>query len=291
MARIVRVRKPDVVFSPGIFHLIILAFLARQSFNARPVFVSKLSNPIRRSGIRHWLEPLADAAIRFAARPVDGLIAMSPSLAAEARAVFRNIAVTEIAEPILEDDHAQPGRARQAATAPLILCAARLAPQKDLITALRAFAQLPATVNARLLILGEGPRRPSLEREIARLGIAAQVEMPGHVANISPYLAEADLYLMTSHYDGYPAVLVEAIAADVPIVTTDCSLALPEILPAGALGTVVKSRDPAKIAVAIAAQLARPKPDPAIASKITSQHCIGHAAAYLSLFDSLAPSL
>lgn len=289
MARIVRTEVPDIIFSPGNFHLVILAFLARQRFVKRPVFVSKLSNPIRRAGLRDHVRALADAAIRLVAAPTDMLVAMSPALLAEAQAVFRGQAVTEIAEPILEDDIAAPHSRAGLEPAPLILCAARLAPQKDLLTAIRAFAELPPALKARLLILGEGPQRGRLEREAHRLGVGARVEMPGHVADIAPYLARADLYLMSSHYEGYPAVLVEAIAAGVPIVTTDCSLALPEIFPCPELGSVVRQREPEAIAAAIVARLRRSPPSPDAASRITDRHKLGASAAdYLALFDRLA---
>lgn len=288
MARIIRAEAPDIVFSPGNFHLIILAFLGRQRFAKRPIFVSKLSNPIRRAGPRRHVRAIADAAIRAAAAPTDMLVAMSPSLLAEARSVFPGHAVTEIAEPILEDDIASPHSRVGLDPAPLILCAARLAPQKDLFTALRAFAELPTALKARLLILGEGPLRGRLEREAERLGVASRVEMPGHVPDIAPYLARADLYLMSSHYEGYPAVLVEAIAAGVPIVTTDCSLALPEIFPSPDLGSIVRQRTPEAIAAAIVAQLRRSPLSRTAARKITDRHRLGASAAdYLSLFDRL----
>ena len=291
MARVVRAEAPDIVFSPGNFHLIILAFLGRQRFAKRPIFVSKLSNPIRRAGLRRLMRALADAAIRLAAAPTDMLVAMSPSLLAEARSGFPGRAVTEIAEPILEDDAVAPhSRAGlEPAPAPLILCAARLAPQKDLFTAIRAFAELPSALRARLLILGEGPLRGRLEREAQRLGVAARVEMPGHVPDIAPHLARADLYLMSSHYEGYPAVLVEAIAAGVPIVTTDCSLALPEIFPTPELGSIVRHRHPEAIAAVIVAQLRRSSPSPNAARQVTDRHRLGVSAAdYLALFDRLA---
>ncbi len=289
MARIIRTEAPDIVFSPGNFHLIILAFLGRLHFVRRPIFVSKLSNPIRRTGLRHHMRSIADAAIRLAAAPADMLVAMSPSLLAEARSVFPRHAITEIAEPILEDDMAAPHSRAGLQPEPLILCAARLAPQKDLFTAIRAFAELPPSLRARLLILGEGPLRARLEREAQRLGVAARVEMPGHVPDIAPYLARADLYLMSSHYEGYPAVLVEAIAAGVPIVTTDCSLALPEIFSSPELGAIVRQRQPEAIAAAIVARLRRSPPSLIAARTIANRHRLGASAAdYLALFDRIA---
>jgi glycosyltransferase involved in cell wall biosynthesis len=288
MAALMRSLNPDLVFSPGNFHLIILAFLARRPFAKRPVFVSKLSNPIRRGGLRRWLKGPADAAIRFAAKPVDALIAMSPSLSAEASSVFGGIPIIEISEPILEDDTEFVDARTAVPSGPLILCAARLAKQKGLMTTCRAFAELPKALNARLLILGEGPWRAKLEREIKRLNIAERVELAGHVPDIGPYLRTASLYLMTSHYEGYPAVLIEAMAAGVPIVTTNCSLALPEMLVSPDLGRIVNSRDPLDIASAIMEQLDQPFPGDIHSKLFLARHRIGQSArAYLSLFDDL----
>lgn len=289
MAHLVRKHRPDIIFSPGNFHLVILAFLARKQFAKRPAFVSKLSNPVRRAGIRQYIEKFADWAIRTAAAPVDVLVAMSPSLKNEAHEVFRAQDVAEISEPILEDHTIRPDRSLNARGTPLILCIGRLCPQKDFMTAIRAFAEIAGQTTAQMVILGEGPLRKSLERELSRLGLSDRVEMPGHVADIGRYLGEADLFLMTSRYEGYPAVLIEAMAAGLPIVTTNCTLAMPEIMASPNLGAVVSSRDPAEIGLAILNQLALPMPEASASSSIIERHRIGVAsAAYLDLFDRMA---
>ena len=289
LAKQVRFHSPDIVFSPGNFHMIVLAILARTGFAKRPVFLSKLSNPIRRSGFRRRVERVADAMIRTVARPVDGLIAMSPAMGDEARLVFGSNRVIEILEPVLDDETAAPVRIASPHAGPLIIAAGRLCAQKDFMTALRAFALLPASLAARLLILGEGPLRPALQREGERLNIADRLEMPGHVSDVLPYFAQADLLVMTSRYEGYPAVLIEAIAAGLPIVTTDCSLAIREVIPADCFGTVVNSRDPIAIAAAINDQLKRPRADRTRIDAHVDRHRIGASAkAYLELFDRMA---
>jgi glycosyltransferase involved in cell wall biosynthesis len=277
-----------VVFSPGNFHLVVLAVLARQKYAKRPVFLSKLSNPVRRAGLRCRLETLADEAIRCAAKPVSALIAMSPALGREAQAVFGNKHIAEINEPILEDQVKRSTRRTAIRSNPLILCVGRLCQQKNFAVALHAFALLPAITNARMLILGEGPTRSSLQHTAIQLGIAERVEMPGYVPDAAPYFAQADLLMMTSHYEGYPAVLIEAMAAGLPIVTTNCSLAMKEIMGSGEFGQVIDGWQPDDIARAIEAQLKRPCPsDAAIASK-TAKHRIGASAqAYLNLFDRM----
>jgi glycosyltransferase involved in cell wall biosynthesis len=289
LARLVRKHRPDVVFSPGNFHLIVLAVLGRMSFDKRPIFLSKLSNPIRRKGLRSRLETLADSVIRRAAAPVDALVAMSPTLGREARAVFGAKPIIEINEPILEERATKAKDVHSNGSHKLILCIGRLCSQKDFSTALRAFALVECTANTRMRILGEGPMRCQLEAEAVRLGIADRVEMPGYVTAVAPSLAQADLLLMTSRYEGYPAVLIEAIAAGLPIVTTDCSLAIREIVASEELGNVVMSRDPSDIARAIEVRLAEPRAHAELIARHTARHRIGTSSlAYLALFDRLA---
>src|SRR3546814_3982052 len=95
MVLLVRQISPDIVFSPGNFHLVILVILARLPYAKRPAFVSKLSNPMRRTAIgqrcRRLIDAvmrLVDAAMRLATAPVDMLVAMSPALRVEAQSVF-----------------------------------------------------------------------------------------------------------------------------------------------------------------------------------------------------------
>ncbi len=290
LATLVRKHEPDIVFGPGNFHLVIFAFLARQRFAKRPVFVCKLSNPIRRAGLRRILEILADRLIQRLAMPVDVLTAMSSSLAEEARAVFGNKLIETINEPVLEDDLILATDRTSDNPGSMIVCAGRLNSQKDFLTALAAFALLPQP-ELKLVILGEGPQRALLEREIVRLGLTGRVEMPGHVSNIEPWLAKARLFLMSSRYEGYPAVLVEAIAAGIPVVTTRCSTAIAEILIDPSLGTVAESRAPGAIADAMTLMLAQPMPDPAVSARLAERHRISPSAtAYLKLFDRLMAS-
>ncbi len=285
IATLVREHQPDVVFAPGNFHLIVLARLARQRFARRPAFVCKLSNPVHRSSFGAGIDRL----VAWLTTPVDVLVAMSERLAVEAHRVFPSRKVQTIYEPILDDDFRfKPSTSKQAQSN-TIICAGRLNPQKDFLTALRAFSLLADRPELRLVLLGEGPMRKRLEREATKLGIADRISMPGHVPDIAPWLSEARLFLMSSRFEGYPAVLVEAIVAGVPIVTTHCSDALPEILLDPTLGTIASSRSPRDLAEAIAAQLSCPMPDPAAALRLAQRHRMNEAAAaYLALFDRIA---
>src|SRR3546814_13343537 len=93
--------------------------------------------------------------------------------------------------------------------------------------------------------------------------------------------SDLDLLLLTSHYEGYPAVLVEAIAAGVAVVTTDCTAALAEILSSSDLGTIAPRQYPATLAAAIMAQLDRPPP---------TREAVQRAAVHHGLDASATPS-
>jgi glycosyltransferase involved in cell wall biosynthesis len=139
---------------------------------------------------------------------------------------------------------------------PVLLAVGRLAPQKDYGTLLRAFALVRSHCGLRLVILGEGPERDRLQDEATALGIAADVKMPGAVANPFPYMATARLFVMSSAWEGLPNVLMEALACGCPIVSTDCLSGPREILDGGSFGELVPVGDHTALAEAILRALA-----------------------------------
>lgn len=103
-----------------------------------------------------------------------------------------------------------------------VVTVGRLIPIKDQAALLTAFASL-AGPDDRLLVIGEGPLRPELERLARALGIADRVQMPGLLARDEVYrmLARADVYVSASHGEGLPLSVLEALAAGLPTVLTD----------------------------------------------------------------------
>jgi glycosyltransferase involved in cell wall biosynthesis len=134
---------------------------------------------------------------------------------------------------------------------PVILAVGRLAPQKDYPTLLRAFAAVCQKKPARLLILGEGVERPHLEMLARQLGLAGQVQMPGIVQNPFAYMAQAQLLVLSSKWEGFGNVLVEALACGTPVVSTDCRSGPREILDDGRFGRLVPVGDAESLAAAI----------------------------------------
>ena len=138
----------------------------------------------------------------------------------------------------------------------------RLSPQKDHATLLRAFRIVVQQYDACLMILGEGPARGALGILAQKLDIGQQVFMPGFVANPFPFLACSDVFILSSRWEGFGNVLVEAMACGCPVVSTDCPHGPREILQDGHFGPLVPPGDPEQLAEAIVATLAN-SPDSA----------------------------
>lgn len=139
-----------------------------------------------------------------------------------------------------------------------ILTVGRLTLQKDHETLIRAFKLLPNELNARLIILGEGPLRNSLEALIKKLKLEDSVFLPGFVLNPYPWFRSADVFVLSSLWEGFGNVIVEALECGLPIVSTDCPSGPSEILQDGQYGKLVPVRNPKALARAIGESLIEP---------------------------------
>lgn len=141
---------------------------------------------------------------------------------------------------------------------PVLLTVGRLAPPKDAPTVLEAFAQLRRVRPVRLVMLGEGPQRPELERRARELGVEDDVRLPGFDVNPYRYMARAAVFVLSSTREGLPGVLIEALACGARVVATDCPSGPSEILEAGRWGRLVPPGDARAMALALAATLDEP---------------------------------
>ena len=113
---------------------------------------------------------------------------------------------------------------------PIVLSAGRMAPEKDFPTLIRAFALAREEHPCRLVILGEGDERPAIERGIKEHDLEDVVSLPGWVTNPWSWMARASLFVLSSKHEGFGLVLIEALAAGCPAVSTDCPSGPREIL-------------------------------------------------------------
>lgn len=278
---------PDVVFIPGNFHFI-LAHALKRALPGTPI-VGKISNPMLPAGVLARFAGATGLMTRWFA-PLDMVAAMSRGLEAEHRAMAPGSPVVTITDPNVPGAQAiQPMRDRRQGKGPVrLLLIGRLEPQKDVPLALRVVAALKKSLPVHLTVLGEGYLRPKIEGQVRSLGLERDVALPGFVDGIAAALDAADLLLITSRYEGGPAVAVEALARGVPVVSTDCSHFLRDLLVDPRLGRIVPSRDPAALAAAIIAQLdSEPAPTELLKAAVEPSR-YGHAArAYLNLFQAL----
>ncbi len=134
---------------------------------------------------------------------------------------------------------------------PIILAVGRLAYPKNYPLLIRAFALVREQLSARLLILGEGELRAEIEQLVAQLGLSEWVSMPGFDPNPFRYMARADVLALTSVREGFPNVLVQAMACGCPVVSTDCPSGPREILDGGKYGYLVPVNDEEALAEAL----------------------------------------
>ena len=145
---------------------------------------------------------------------------------------------------------------------PLAIAAGSLNPWKGFADAIAAIAILrDRGVDVRLLILGEGPHRRQLEMSISSLGLDDRVRLVGHVDNVLKYFARSDFFILSSHVEGLPNVLVEAMMCGLRVVATDCPTGPREVLQSGRFGILVPVADPERLADGIERLLAQPVDD------------------------------
>jgi glycosyltransferase involved in cell wall biosynthesis len=202
------------------------------------------------------------------ARLADGILAVSPGVGAmiRKRADFSAVPVRVIPNPAQDVERtgsAQKNKVpRPDPRAAHVVSVGRLEPEKDQSSLLRAFAELVAKhrFDANLSILGEGNQRRELERLAVDLGIDDRVHMPGFVRHPLAYMADADVFALSSSHEAFGYVLLEALSVGLPVVSTDCPTGPAFILQDGDYGRLVPVGDVSALARGMAAALADPGP-------------------------------
>ena len=126
---------------------------------------------------------------------------------------------------------------------PIVLAIGRLNGQKDFSALIESFELISTQCNALLVILGEGELRRSLEELISHKGLSDRVYLPGFVANPFTFMKRADVFVLSSLYEGMPNALIQATVFNKQIVSTDCPSGPSEILENGKYGCLVEIGD------------------------------------------------
>ena len=151
----------------------------------------------------------------------------------------------------------------------LILCIGRLSKEKaqiDMVDAMHHLRQLRPNLAVRTIIIGDGPEQERILEAIQSAGLEKYVTLAGHLKDLTPYYAGADVVAIPSLSEGSPNVLLEAMAFGVPVVATKVG-GIPEIVTHGETALLVPARDPS----AMAATIERLISDPGTASTLARQ--------------------
>lgn len=301
VARYLREQKPDAL-------LVAKDRAGRAALSARrkagtqtPIYIrlgTNLSAALeRKDAFSRWLRT---SPMRRRYPEADGVIAVSEGvredtvrvtgIPRERVHVIRNPVIT----PRLAGQAAEPAPHDWLVDKPLpvILGMGRLTRQKDFETLLRAFAAMQPELPSRLIILGEGPQpgdRERLERLAQALGVDGRLLLPGFQKNPYAWLARADLFVLSSAWEGSPNALTEALALGIPSVSTDCPSGPMEILDGGTFGPLVPVGDAAAMSGAMLATLRSPLPPDRLRSAVAEYRADLSAKRYLQLMNLLPP--
>lgn len=291
-----RRHRTDVIFCPGNTYAIVCVAMRLMLGASCPPIVAKISNDLHRKdqiwpyrmAYRVWLQMqgLVFERVIGMAQPMRQEI--SQFMGVEDRRI------TIIPDPALSRDRLEQllaiPRLPDHSAGRRFLAVGRLVPQKNLALMLRAFAKAFRPGDT-LTIVGDGPEREALEALAAKFAIERQVTFTGHMPSPDALLAQADCLLLSSNYEGVPAVVIEAIAAGLPIIATECSVSMPDLLGNGERGVLVPVSDVDAMAHLIAGASPFPPATPAgrqyAASFVLEEAC----DRYLAVLRSALPPM
>lgn len=234
LARMIRKHRPAVLISAGNQTNLSITLARAFAGGDRPQIVQKITNPINRPGMNKLRSQIRRIRFGITARLGDRCLTLSNAEAA----IYREMlpAVAERFHPV-RNAYVTPemlalGRMRSSSRLDgpaKLLAIGRISYQKDYETMLRALAKL-ADRTWTLTILGDGPLMERTKALASELKIDDRIEFAGFVGNPAPYLASANLLILSSRWEGFPAVPLEAMATGCGVVATDCSVGLSELL-------------------------------------------------------------
>ncbi|MBY8974419.1 glycosyltransferase [Rhodobacteraceae bacterium NNCM2] len=205
LGRLVRAARPDIIHS----HLLTALLLLRLGGVAAPAVATHHNTPLP---TRRWLfrriaaRAGAWAAVSKAAMPV-----LSTAYDGPLRLIHNGIADADL-----------PARAAPAPGPLRVISLGNLTAQKNYAQVAGIAAELARRgVEAAFRIAGEGPERPAIAAEIARQGVEGHVTLLGARRDTRSLLAESDLYLLTSRWEGMPIAVIEALQAGLPVIAAD----------------------------------------------------------------------
>ncbi|MBV9527815.1 glycosyltransferase [Sphingomonas sp.] len=260
LVRHLRRLRPDAIVSTANNTALATAF-ALKAAGLTSRLLLKTTNPIASSRHKGVAKALRRWSYSLIFGWTDQVWTLSADESEEMRQAFPRFApiFRDVQNPYVTPAMLASVKAAPRAAGNTVVTIARLTSQKRLDRLIAAFARV-RTPQARLLILGEGEDRAALERQVADLGLADRVSMPGYVPDVAAALHQADLFVLTSEYEGLPAAVLEAMAADCPVLCTDCFPAARTLLVPADGCAIIEDVSPEPLARQMGSALTRPRP-------------------------------
>lgn len=262
LIRHLRHTRPGAIISTANNTALVTAIALRLAGLQRCRLVLKTTNPIATSRHRGLVRAFRLWTYRTIFRWTSAVWTLSADESEEMRQEFPEFAplFADVANPYVTPE--MLAKRRTVGTrmnGKTIVTVARLTAQKRLDRLIAAFAKLRHP-DARLLILGEGEDRDSLSALVKELGLQERVSMPGYVKDVSRSLHECDLFVLTSDYEGLPAALLEAMAVNCRVLSTDCFPAARSLLGHAKGSGIIEDTEPVALAGLMDRYLDLPRP-------------------------------
>lgn len=234
LQRMIEEHRPDAILSAGNQSNFTVAHARNRSKHPAMRVIQKITNPIIRPNMGSlriaWRKrrfgltaKMGDRCLTLSAPDARAYQKLFPHSADKFHPVHNAYVTPEMLAIGEARAPAQPdGPAR-------LLAVGRIAVQKDYATMLRALHHI-RHLDWHLTVLGDGPLLEETQALARELNIENRVDFKGFVTNPGPYYAKSDFLLLSSRWEGFPAVPLEAMAAGCDVVATDCAAGLTEIL-------------------------------------------------------------
>lgn len=283
----------DAIFCPGNTYTVVCVAMKLLLGRRCPPVLVKISNDLKRRDLPRAAQPFYRWWLRVQGAQLERFVALADPMAPE---LERELGVPASCVCVIPDPALSQAGLRALADRPQapqsgagcqFLTVGRLVEQKNHRLLIDAFARhgWPAD---RLVIAGDGPLRERLAEQASTLGIADRVYFAGHVADVCALYHMADVFVLSSDYEGVPAVLLEALAAGLPLAVTDCCASMAWLVGHGQFGVSVRVGD--ADALGLAMNLARHlQPDRAAMAQLAAGFTLeASSGLYLAQFAELS---